>query len=100
MKKYITLEKARDTIYHSNTTNWFVESTNDDGIVQIVINFNNKYYAFYYSKGITNDDDTINTKEEYDINLYCPTYEDQLEYHVEIAPVKKVVSKSYAWKGI
>lgn len=99
MKKYITLEKVRDIIYNNDTTNLFIESTNDDGVVQIVINFNNKYYAFYYSKGITNSDDTINTKEEYDVNLYDPTF-DELNYHIEIAPVKKVVSKSHIWKGI
>lgn len=100
MKKYITLEKARDIVYNNSTTDWFVESVNDDGIVQTIIKINNNYYAFYYSKGITNNDDTINTKEEYDINLYCPTYEDQLEYHVEIAPVEKVITKSHVWKGI
>jgi len=100
MKKYITLEKARDIVYNNSTTNWFVESTNDDGIVQTIIKINDNYYAFYYSKGITKSDDTINTKEEYDINLYWPTYEDQLEYHVEIAPVEKVITKSHVWKGI
>lgn len=97
MKKYITLEKARDTVYNSSTTNWFVESVNTDGIVQIIIKIDDKYYAFYYSKGITIGDDTINTKEEYDINLYDPTY-DQLDYHIEITPVKKVITKSYVWK--
>jgi len=100
MKKYITLEKARDIVYNNSTTNWFVESVNDDGIVQTIIKINDNYYAFYYSKGITKSDDTINTKEEYDINLYWPTYEDQLEYHVEIAPVEKVITKSHVWKGI
>jgi len=100
MKKYITLEKARDIVYNNSTTNWFVESINDDGIVQTIIKINDNYYAFYYSKGITKSDDTINTKEEYDINLYWPTYEDQLEYHVEIAPVEKVITKSHVWKGI
>jgi len=100
MKKYITLEKARDIVYNNSTTNWFVESINDDGIVQTIIKINDNYYTFYYSKGITKSDDTINTKEEYDINLYWPTYEDQLEYHVEIAPVEKVITKSHVWKGI
>ncbi|QBJ03698.1 hypothetical protein ATCCB_0005 [Lactobacillus phage ATCCB] len=100
MKKYITLEKARDIVYNNSTTNWFVESINDDEIVQTIIKINDNYYAFYYSKGITKSDDTINTKEEYDINLYWPTYEDQLEYHVEIAPVEKVITKSHVWKGI
>mgnify|MGYP000991470424 FL=1 len=97
--KYITLEKARDIVYNNSTTNWFVESINDDGIIQTIIKIDDKYYAFYYSKGITTSDDTINTKEEYDINLYDPTY-DQLEYHVEITPVKKVITKSHVWKGI
>lgn len=99
MKKYITLEKARDIVYNNSTTNWFVESVNMDGIIQIIIKMDDKYYAFYYSKGITRGDDTINTKEEYDINLYDPTYT-QLEYHVEISPVKKVITRSHVWEGI
>ena len=99
MKKYITLEKARDIVYNNSTTNWFVESVNMDGIIQIIIKMDDKYYAFYYSKGITSGDNTINTKEEYDINLYDPTY-NQLEYHVYISPVKKVITKSHVWKGI
>ena len=97
--KYITLEKARDIVYNNSTTNWFVESVNMNGIVQTIIKIDDKYYAFYYSKGITSGDDTINTKEEYDVNLYDPTY-DQLEYRVGIAQVKKVITKSHVWKGI
>ena len=96
--KYITLEKARDIIYLVKTGR-FVESINDDGIVQTIIKINDNYYAFYYSKGITTSDDTINTKEEYDVNLYDPTF-DQLKYYVEITPVKKVITKSHVWKGI
>lgn len=99
MEKYITLEKARDIVYNNSTTNWFVESVNMDGIIQIIIKMDDKYYAFYYSKGITSGDDAINTKEEYDISLYDPTY-NQLEYHVGIAPVKKVITKSHVWEGI
>ena len=99
MQKYITLEKARDIIY-SNDIDWFIESIHySGGIIGVIIRIHKKYYEFYYSKGITTNDDTINTKEKRDVNLYSPSNK-QREYHVKLISVKKVIIKKSEWRKI
>ena len=99
MQKYITLEKARDIIY-SNDIDWSIERIHySGGIIGVIIRIHKNYYEFYYSKGITTNDDTINTKEKRDVNLYSPSSK-QREYHVKLISVKKVIIKKSEWKKI
>ena len=66
--------------------------------VQIIFKSGNNYYGFDYSQGLTEmQENTINTVEHYDVELYSEAYSDD---KVEVYPVKKVAITSYEYVPI
>ena len=101
--KTISYENAMNLIYGSSDEYEFIkeiegESGRWDQNVQIIFKSGNNYYAFDYLQGLTEmQENTINTVEHYDVELYSEAYSDD---KVEVYPVKKVVTTSYEYVPI
>ena len=98
--KTISYEDAMDLINEASDEYEFVEEIEGesgrwDQDIQVIFKSDNNYYAFDYSRGLTEmQENTINTVEHYEVELYS---ESHLDDKVEVYPVKKVVTTSYKY---
>lgn len=75
-----------------------VDSGRWDQNIQIIFKDNGNYYAFDYSRGLTEmQENTIDTVEHYEAPLYSESYSDD---KVEVYPVEKVATTSYEYVPI
>jgi len=101
--KTISYEDAMNLIDEFSDKYEFVEEIEGesgrwDQYIQIIFKSGNKYYAFDYSRGLTEmQENTIDTVEYYEVELYS---ESHLEDKVEVYPVEKVVTTSYEYVPI
>lgn len=101
--KTISYEDAMDLINEVSEKYEYVEevvvdSGRWDQNIQIIFKSDNNYYAFDYSRGSTEmQENTIDTVEHYEVELYS---ESHLDDKVEVYPVKKVVTTSYEYVPI
>ena len=101
--KTISYEDAMNLIDESSDEYEFVEEIkgasgrwNQD--IQIIFYNGNNYYAFDYSRGLTEmQESTIDTVEQYEVELYSKAH---LNDKIEVYPVKKVVTTSYEYVPI
>ncbi|QBJ03368.1 hypothetical protein HWC08_gp018 [Lactobacillus phage 521B] len=101
--KTISYEEAMELIDEFSDKYEFVEEIEGesgrwDQYIQIIFKSGNKYYAFDYSRGLTEmQENTIDTVEHYEVSLYSESYSDD---RVEVYPVEKVVTTSYEYVPI
>lgn len=101
--KTISYEDAMNLIDESSDEYEFVEEIEGesgrwDRYIQIIFKSGNNYYAFDYSQGLTEmQENTIDTIEHYEVELYSEAYSDD---KVKVYPVKKVVTTSYEYVPI
>lgn len=101
--KTISYEDAMNLIEGSSDEYEFIEEIEGESgrwnqNIKIIFSSGNKYYAFDYSRGLTEmQENTIDTVEHYEVELYS---ESHLEDKVEVYPVEKVVTTSYEYAPI
>jgi len=101
--KTISYEEAMELIDDYSEKYEFVEEIEGesgrwDQNIQIIFKNDGNYYAFDYSRGLTEmQENTINTVEHYEVELYS---ESHLDDEVEVYPVEKVVTTSYEYVPI
>ena len=101
--KTISYEDAMNLIDESSDEYEFVEEIkgasgrwNQD--IQIIFYNGNNYYAFDYSRGLTEmQESTIDTVEQYEVELYSKAH---LNDKIEVYLVKKVATTSYEYVPI
>lgn len=101
--KTISYEEAMNLIDEFSDKYEFVEEIEGesgrwDQYIQIIFKDDDNYYAFDYSRGLTEmQENTINTVEHYEVELYSDSH---LGDKVEVYPVEKVVTTSYKYVPI
>ena len=101
--KTISYEDAMNLIDEFSDKYEFVEEIEGesgrwDQYIHIIFKSGNNYYAFDYSRGLTEmQENTIDTVEHYEVGLYSESHSDD---KVEVYPVKKVVTTSYKYVPI
>jgi len=101
--KTISYEEAMELIDDGSEKYEYVEeivgySGRWDQEIKIIFKDDGNYYAFDYSRGLTEmQEDTIDTVEHCEVGLYSESYSDD---KVEVYPVEKVVTTSYEYVPI
>jgi len=101
--KTISYEEAMELIDEYSEKYEYVEEIEGesgrwDQNIQIIFKNGDSYYAFDYSRGLTEmQENTIYTVGHYEVELYS---ESHLDDKVEVYPVKKVVTTSYKYVPI